>query len=67
MFLAAGAVLGVHNAFWGYYRFAAAEAAGESFKARAISLVMAGGVLAAVAGPELAKHTRNLFVYTASS
>ena len=61
MFLAAGAVLGVHNAFWGYYRFAAAEAAGESFKARAISLVMAGGVLAAVAGPELAKHTRNLF------
>jgi predicted MFS family arabinose efflux permease len=61
LFLIAGAVLGVHNAFWGYYRFAAAEAADESFRAKAISLVMAGGVLAAVAGPELAKHTRNLF------
>jgi predicted MFS family arabinose efflux permease len=61
LFMLAGAVLGVHNAFWGYYRFAAAEAADADFKARAISLVMAGGVLAAVAGPELAKHTRDLF------
>jgi predicted MFS family arabinose efflux permease len=61
LFLAAGAVLGIHNAFWGYYRFAAAEAADAAFKTRAISLVMAGGVLAAVAGPELAKHSRNLF------
>ena len=61
LFLAAGAVLGIHNAFWGYYRFAAAEAADSAFKARAISLVMAGGVLAAVAGPEIAKHARNLF------
>ena len=61
LFLTAGAVLGVHNAFWGYYRFAAAEAADVGFKHRAISLVMAGGVLAAIAGPELAKHTRDLF------
>lgn len=60
LFLLGGAILGIHNAFWGYYRFAAAEAADDSFRARAISLVMAGGVLAAVAGPELAKHTRNL-------
>jgi predicted MFS family arabinose efflux permease len=60
LFLVAGAVLGVHNAFWGYYRFAAAEAAAPAFRSRAISLVMAGGVLAAVAGPELAKHTRDL-------
>ncbi|MBL8644357.1 MAG: MFS transporter [Rhodospirillaceae bacterium] len=61
LFLAAGVVLGVHNAFWGYYRFAAAEAADASFKSRAISLVMAGGVLAAFAGPELAKLTRDMF------
>jgi MFS family permease len=60
-FLLAGAVLGIHNAFWGYYRFAAAEASDPAFKSRAISLVMAGGVLAAVAGPELAKLTRDLF------
>lgn len=60
LFMAAGAILGVHNAFWGYYRFAAAEAADPAFKSKAISLVMAGGVLAAVAGPELAKHARDL-------
>lgn len=61
LFMIAGAVLGVHNAFWGYYRFAAAEAADAPFKSRAISWVMAGGVLAAIAGPELAKQTRDLF------
>lgn len=55
-----GVLLGVHNAFWGFYRFAAAEAASPAFRSRALSLVMGGGVLAAVAGPELAKHTRDL-------
>ena len=57
---AGGVLLGIHNAFWGYYRFAAAEAAGPGLKNRALSCVMGGGVLAAVAGPELAKHTRDL-------
>lgn len=60
LFLLAGPVIGVHNAFWGYYRFAAAEAADTAFKSRAISLVMAGGVLAAFLGPELARQTRDL-------
>lgn len=59
LFLLAGPVIGIHNAFWGYYRFAAAEAADPAFKGRAISLVMAGGVLAAVIGPELAKQSRD--------
>jgi predicted MFS family arabinose efflux permease len=59
-FLAGGVLLGVHNAFWGFYRFAAAEAADEAFRAKAISLVMAGGVISAVLGPELAKATRDL-------
>lgn len=53
--------LGVHNAFWGYYRFAAAEAAPPEKRAKAISLVMAGGIFSAVFGPELAKATRDLF------
>jgi MFS family permease len=61
LFVVGGVVLGIHNSFWGYYRFAAAEAADVKFKSRAISLVMAGGVLAAFAGPELAKLTRDLF------
>lgn len=57
---AGGLLLGIHNACWGYYRFAAAESAAPAFRQRALSLVMGGGVLAAVAGPELAKHTRDL-------
>lgn len=61
-FLVAGAMLlGVHNAFWGYYRFAAADAALPEKRAKAISLVMAGGLLSAVAGPELSKATRDIF------
>lgn len=44
-----------------HYRFAAAEIAPPPYRARAISLVMAGGVLAAIFGPELVKHSRDLF------
>ncbi len=43
-----------------HYRFAAAEVAPPAFRARAIALVMAGGVLSAIFGPELVKHTREL-------
>ncbi|PZW49041.1 putative MFS family arabinose efflux permease [Humitalea rosea] len=43
-----------------HYRFAAAEVATPAYRPRAVSLVMAGGVLAAVAGPELVKQTRDL-------
>ncbi len=43
-----------------FYRFAAADAADDAFKSRAISLVLAGGVIAAVLGPELAKHSKDL-------
>jgi len=43
-----------------YYRFAAAEVAPESYRAKAISWVLAGGVLAAVIGPNLANFSRDL-------
>ena len=57
-----GAVLfGVHIAFNQYYRFAAADTASEAYRSRAISYVLAGGVLAAVVGPELAKLSFDLF------
>jgi MFS family permease len=49
--------LGVGNSFAQYYRFTAADSAPEAFRGKAISLVLAGGVVAAVAGPELAKLT----------
>ena len=43
-----------------HYRFAAAEVATPAYRPRAISLVMAGGILSAALGPELVKHTRGL-------
>ena len=54
-------LLGAFNAFGQYYRFAAAEAASDQLRSRAISYVLAGGVLAAFAGPNLAKITRETF------
>lgn len=45
-----------------HYRFAASEVASPAYRARAISLVMTGGVLSSLLGPELVKHTRELFM-----
>jgi MFS family permease len=61
LFCVATAVIGVYNAIGLQYRFAAAEVAAPSDKARAISLVLAGGVLGGVMGPEAAKWSRTLF------
>ena len=58
--LVAGATLaGYYNANAGLYRFAAAELAEPPFKERAIAWVLAGGILGAVAGPNLARWTRS--------
>ena len=46
-----GALLGVHNSFWQQLRFAAGDASSHAFRSRAISYVMAGGVLGAIFGP----------------
>ncbi len=51
--------VGFYNAFCQYYRFAAADAASPSFRPKAISLVMAGGVVAGVIGPSLAVRSRD--------
>ena len=61
LFVAAGAIYGIHTAFFHYYRFAAADAATDAYRSRAISLVLTGGVLAAILGPNLAVWTRDLF------
>lgn len=53
-------VAGYYNANAQLYRFAAAELAAPAFKEKAISLVMAGGLLGAVLGPNLASRTRSL-------
>jgi MFS family permease len=46
---------GMQAAFFWYFRLAAADATDPAFRAKAISLVMAGGVLAGFLGPEVAK------------
>ncbi len=59
--LSAGvALIGAANGFNWQLRFAAAEVAPESFRARAISLVLAGGVVAALLGPTLAIWSRDM-------
>ena len=50
---------GISNGFVGYYRFAAADVATEAFRSRAISFVIAGGILAALIGPKLATWTKD--------
>ncbi|MCB8746244.1 MFS transporter [Rhodoferax sp. U2-2l] len=57
---AATLVAGYYNANGNLYRFAAAELAGSAFREKAVSLVMAGGLIGAVAGPNLAAQTRTL-------
>ncbi len=55
-------VLGVYNAFGASYRFAAADAADvwrPDFKPKAISLVLAAGIVGGVLGPQLSKFTRD--------
>lgn len=47
--------LGIYQGFAQFYRFAAGEVADDAFRPRAISLVLAGGVIAAFTGPWLAR------------
>jgi len=61
LFCVGTAVVGSFNGFAQYFRFAAAEAADLEFRAKAISLVVAGGVVAAVTGPGLARLTNDWF------
>ncbi len=59
-FCAAAFLFGTFTAFANFYRFAAIEAVDESMKNRAISFVMAGGVIAAFFGPNLANLSKNM-------
>lgn len=60
MFCLGNAVFGGFVGFNVYYRFAAAEAADDAFRAKAISLVMAGGVVAALFARPLAEYGQDL-------
>ncbi len=60
LFVAANMLVGGYQGFAQYYRFAAADCASPDFKSRAISWVMVGGVVAALAGPNIARLTQGL-------
>ena len=60
VFTAGMVLIGCAGAFLQQYRFAAADAAQPDYKPRAISWVMAGGVLTGVIGPQLAIHAQPL-------
>lgn len=53
-------VWGTYNAFGQYYRFAAAEVSSAEFRATAISLVLAGGLVGGILGPTASRFTIDL-------
>ncbi len=62
LFVVGGLFTGIYMSAQGFYRFAAADTASDAFRPKAISWVMAGGLLSAVVGPQLVKATNEAFV-----
>ena len=62
VFIAGTSCMGAFNAFNQYLRFAAAETASKSFRPKAISLVIGGGIIAAFVGGTLAGKTGSLLL-----
>lgn len=62
MFSLGGLLTGGYMSAQGFYRFAAADTASEAYRPKAISGVMAGGLLSAVLGPQLVKVTAQAMV-----
>lgn len=52
-------VAGYYSANGQLYRFAAGELAAPAFREKAVSLVLAGGLIGAIVGPNLANQTRD--------
>jgi MFS family permease len=53
---------GVYMSAQGFFRFAATDAASDAYRPKAISYVMAGGLLSAIVGPQLVKVTAEAMV-----
>ena len=60
LFIIGSVLIGMFSGFANYYRFTAADSVDTEHKSRAISFVLAGGVLAAIIGPNLANYTRDI-------
>ncbi|KPK33632.1 MAG: multidrug MFS transporter, partial [Betaproteobacteria bacterium SG8_40] len=61
LLVAGAACTGVYQSFQGFFRFAAADTASEGFKPKAISWVLAGGLVSAIIGPEVVHVSSDLF------
>jgi len=60
LFLIGSYLTGSYMSAQGFYRFAAADTASDAFRPKAISYVMAGGLVSALIGPQLVKITDDL-------
>lgn len=61
LFCLGGFFVGFYASAVQTYRFAAADSASDSFKPKAISLVLAGGLAAGIIGPQLVVYTKALW------
>ncbi len=62
VFLIGSLLTGIYMSAHGFYRFAAADTASDDYRPKAISLVMAGGLAAAIIGPQIVKLTSSAYV-----
>lgn len=60
--LSGSLLFGVYMSAQGFYRFAATDIASEDFRPKAISYVMAGGLVSAIIGPQLNKVVQDAYV-----
>ncbi|QHQ35093.1 MFS transporter [Algicella marina] len=57
LFLLGSLCTGIYMSAQGFYRFAATDTASDAYRPKAISYVMAGGLMSAIIGPQLVKLT----------
>ena len=62
LFLLGSLLTGLYMSAQGFYRFAAADTASDTFRPKAISYVLAGGLISAIIGPQLVKVTAEAMV-----
>ncbi|HEY9038591.1 MAG TPA: MFS transporter [Roseovarius sp.] len=62
LFLLGSLLTGMYMSAQGFYRFAAADTASDEFRPKAISYVLAGGLVSAIIGPQLVKVTAEAMV-----
>ena len=62
LFLIGSFLSGIYMSAQAFYRFAAADSASDAFRPKAISYVLAGGLLSAIIGPQLVKLTDTAMV-----